>query len=84
MSKDNEVYPRSVADSIVDVFEDVLDKNHIYIPDNTRKGNDDESCLYGDTYFDVLDKVETIVFQALERASDPETVIVPFLYVESK
>ena len=80
MSRDNEIYPRSIAESIIEEFEQVLDANGIYVPDSTRKGGDGESCLYGDTYFDVLDKVENIVFQALERASDPETVIVPFLY----
>ena len=81
MSRDNEIYPRSIADSIVDVFEEVLDKNHIYIPDSTRMGEEGESCLYGNTYFEVLDRVEAIVFQSLKRIEDnPGTVIVEYLY----
>ncbi|MCR5322025.1 MAG: hypothetical protein K6E85_01895 [Lachnospiraceae bacterium] len=82
MSRPDEIYPRTIADEICNIFEDVLDQNGIVIPDPTRRPDDmDTTCLYGDTYFNVLDKVEGIVLQALTRmAEHPETVIVPDLY----
>ena len=81
MSRDNEIYPRSIAEAVVEIFEDVLDANGIMVPDDTRRGDEGESCLYGNTYFSVLDQVETLVLESLKRVAEhPETVIVPYLY----
>ena len=81
MSRDNEIYPRSIAEAVVEIFEDVLDANGILVPDDTRRGDEREACLYGNAYFRVLDQVETLVLESLKRVAEhPETVIVPYLY----
>lgn len=56
---------RPYAAAICDLFEDILDKHNIDIPDDDREGNDDEARIYGMTYAELEDNVKTIIEQIL-------------------
>lgn len=46
---------------IVDLFEELLDKHGIYVPDEDREGGEEEACLYGTTYYNLVDQVKEIL-----------------------
>ena len=52
---------RNVAFDIITLFEAILDKHDITLPDIFREGNEDEARLYGDTYYGLEDKIVKIV-----------------------
>lgn len=52
---------RSTAGAIIDLFEDILEKNDISIPDDYRQGDPDEARIYGDTYYALLDSITGIL-----------------------
>lgn len=54
------IYTRDEAASIVEMFENVLDKYDIVIPspEDEERGDDNEAKLYGSVYADLLDEVE--------------------------
>lgn len=60
MDDTNDKYTE-IACSIIDVFEDVLEKNNIIIPDKFRNGDDDESNIFGDTYWYINEKIIDII-----------------------
>ena len=52
---------RSAAGAIIDLFEDILDKNDISIPDDYRQGDPDESRIFGETYYTLEDSIVRIL-----------------------
>lgn len=48
-----EVRVRPYASIIIDLFEDLLDKHNITIPDEDRDGHEGEAPIYGCTYFNL-------------------------------
>lgn len=52
---------RQYSASICDVFENLLDKHGIKIPDEDRTGDESEACLYGSVYSEVEDSVTEIL-----------------------
>lgn len=52
---------RSTAVAIIDLFEDILDKNDITIPDEYRQGDPDEARIYGDTYYALENSITGIL-----------------------
>ena len=52
---------RQLAISILDIFDDMLEEKGITIPDDDREGNEEEAPLYGCTYFDLEDKISTLL-----------------------
>lgn len=52
---------RQLAISILDIFDDMLAEKGIAIPDDDREGNEEEAPLYGCTYFDLEDKISTLL-----------------------
>ena len=48
---------REVATKICDLFEEILDRYDITIPDDEREGAEDEARLYGSTYYAFEDRV---------------------------
>ena len=50
---DNKIKVRQYAASVCDLFEELLDKHDITIPDDDRTGADGEGRLYGLTYFNL-------------------------------
>lgn len=45
------------ADDIIDIFEELLDRLDITIPDKWREGEEDEARIFGDTYYELEDKI---------------------------
>ena len=47
--------------AILDLFEDLLDEKEIDIPSDDREGDESEARLYGSEYYDMEDKVDTLL-----------------------
>lgn len=45
------------ADDIIDIFEELLDKLDITLPDEWREGEEDEARIFGDTYYELENKI---------------------------
>jgi hypothetical protein len=58
---------REYSVEIVELFEEILDKHNIIIPDEDRTGDEGETCLYGTTYSDLEDDVLHILCQLVLR-----------------
>ena len=50
IAKLNEANLTNTADDIIDIFEELLDRLDITIPDKWRDGEEDEARIFGDTY----------------------------------
>lgn len=46
---------------IIRIFEEVLNENNIKIPDKNRIGEDDEACIYGETYYKIEDEIKRLI-----------------------
>lgn len=53
----NEENLRNTADGIIDIFEELLDRLDITLPDKWREGEEDEARIFGDTYYELEDKI---------------------------
>lgn len=60
---------RKLAYEILDGFEDVLDKHDIKIPDPWREGEEDEACIFGETYYGMEDGIVELVKAYFEEQS---------------
>lgn len=45
------------ADDIIDIFEELLDRLDITIPDKWRDGEEDEARIFGDVYYELENKI---------------------------
>ena len=45
------------ADDIIDICEELLDRLDITIPDKWREGEEDEARIFGDTYYELENKI---------------------------
>ena len=45
------------ADDIIDIFEELLDRFDITLPDKWREGEKDEARIFGDTYYELENKI---------------------------
>lgn len=45
------------ADDIIDIFEELLDRLDITLPDEWREGEEDEARIFGDTYYELENKI---------------------------
>lgn len=62
----NENKLTQIAASIIDEFEEVLEYNDITIPDKHRDSDcDDESKIYGSTYYKLEDAIKKILSNIL-------------------
>ena len=55
--KYDDVDLRSTADDIIDIFEEILDRFDITLPDKWREGEEDEARIFGDTYYELESKI---------------------------
>jgi hypothetical protein len=58
---------RGIAITILDMFEDMLADKEIIIPDVAREGDEDEACLYGETYFELEDKITELLCEFIDE-----------------
>ena len=56
-AKLNEANLIDTADDIIDIFEDLLDSLDITLPDKWREGEEDEARIFGDTYYELENKI---------------------------
>ena len=63
------IFTREVATDIVELFEDLLDKYDIDIPDEDREGygDDNQARLFGGTYYELVEDVERMIIELMER-----------------
>lgn len=47
----------NTADDIIDIFEELLDRFDITLPDEWREGEEDEARIFGDTYYELENKI---------------------------
>ena len=63
LTEDGKVPLRSYANIIAEMFENILDKNDITIPDEDREQEpDNEARLYGMTYCNLEDKLVNFLY----------------------
>ena len=51
----------AIAITILELFEDLLEKHNITIPDEDREGDESEARLYGMTYANLEDGITAII-----------------------
>ena len=56
-AKLNEANLTNIADDIIDIFEELLDRLDITLPDKWREGEEDEARIFGDTYYELESKI---------------------------
>lgn len=56
-TKLNEANLTDTADDIIDIFEELLDRLDITLPDKWREGEEDEARIFGDTYYELENKI---------------------------
>lgn len=56
-AKLNETNLTNTADDIIDIFEELLDRLDITIPDKWREDEEDEARIFGDTYYELENKI---------------------------
>lgn len=56
-AKLNEENLIDTADDIIDIFEELLDRLDITLPDKWRSGEEDEARIFGDTYYELENKI---------------------------
>lgn len=57
VAKLNEEALTNTADDIIDIFEELLDRLDITLPDEWREGEEDEARIFGDTYYELENKI---------------------------
>ena len=55
----------NTADDIIDIFEELLDRLDITLPDKWREGEEDEARIFGDTYYEL----ESNIVERLRKES---------------
>lgn len=48
---------RETTADIIDIFEELLDRLDITLPDKWREGEEDEARIFGDTYYELENKI---------------------------
>ena len=56
-AKLNETNLTNTADDIIDIFEELLDRLDITIPDKWREGEENEARIFGDAYYELENKI---------------------------
>ena len=58
---------RGIAIMILDIFEGMLNDKGIIIPDEDREGDEDEACLYGNTYYELEDEITELLCNYIDE-----------------
>lgn len=56
-AKLNKANLTNTAADIIDIFEELLDRLNITLPDKWREGEEDEARIFGDTYYELENKI---------------------------
>lgn len=71
---------RQTSHEICDIFENLLYKHNIMIPDEDREGEEGEACIYGSTYSDLEDQVTEILANILNETKKPDIELETYSY----
>lgn len=52
---------REIACEIIDIFENLLEEKNITIPSKDREGNEDESRIFGEEYYNLEEKITELL-----------------------
>ena len=74
-----EIKLRQFSASICDVFEELLDKYNITIPDEDRTGDESEARLYGMEYSDTEDYITQILVHLVQEVRDNPNAAINYL-----
>ena len=58
---------REYSIEIMELFEELLEKHNITIPDADRTGDESEARLYGCTYYDIEEEVVSILNELVQK-----------------
>lgn len=74
---DNAIYTRNEAADIVEFIEDVLIGYNIKVPslEDDERDPEDDLGFYGTTYYNILDEVEGMLIDLLERAKPGVNIV---------
>ena len=64
---------RELAIEIINEFEELLNKYEIKIPDEERKGSEEESKIFGTNYWALEDKVTEMIKNHFDKIKIKET-----------
>ncbi len=69
------IYTHDIAAGIVEKFEGVLVEKDICVPspDDDERSEEDKIGLYGTTYYKLVDTVEEVLLELIEKAHDGST-----------
>jgi hypothetical protein len=72
------IYTHDEAAKIIEYFEDILSRYNIYIPspEDEDRDEDDMVGLYGSTYSELLDDIESKILSILELYNEPYVEII--------
>lgn len=75
--KNNIIYTHDEAALMIDEFESLLASNGIKLPspEDDEREPDNEACLYGSVYSDLLDSIESSLIDILQRQKDGADVV---------
>lgn len=71
------IYTHNIAADIVELFENLLEANGVVLPspEDGEKEEGNAACIYGSVYSDLLDAVEGILIETLDRHKDDVEVV---------
>ena len=69
-----EIKLREYSVAIVELFEDILEKHDIDIPDEDRTGDESEARLYGMTYANLEDDVVCLLKDLVDKVKENKEV----------
>lgn len=83
LEEENTVRARQYAQSICELFEEILDKHNITIPDPDRnsQGEDEEAArIYGETYFNLEDDITNMITDIINKVKRDEIEVISDTY----
>ena len=83
LEEENTVRARQYAQSICELFEDILEKHDITIPDPdlNSKGEDEEAArIYGETYFNLEDDITNMITEMVNRIKREDIEVISDTY----
>lgn len=77
MANQEKIYTHDLATEIVDMFDDMLVAHGIKVPspEDDDREEDNEAALYGSTYSDLMDNVEALLIEMLDKKAEGAEVI---------
>lgn len=74
------IYIHEEAANIVELFEETLEEHDVTLPspeDDERDEEENPVRLYGSTFYKLLDSVETVLIDILNRKKAGEEIVLP-------